>query len=64
MKRVSKDDKLFEKSKIDYKMSMEPLHDSLSLALLRKHKNGYWNFVSWLTSEDEFKTKVLADVKS
>lgn len=63
--KLTSDDKLFEKHKADYKMSMEPYHGKMKLGISRHNKRyGYWNFVSYIESEDDFKQVVLDDIKN
>ena len=62
--KVLPDDKLFEKHKSEYKMSMEPYHGKMKLGISRYNKRyGYWNFISYIESEEDFKQVVINDIK-
>ena len=61
---VSKDDKLFNDNRVNYKMSKEPYKGTMKWGISRHNKKyGYWNFVCYLESEDDFKIKVIDDIK-
>lgn len=63
--KVISDDKLFEKHKHDYKIEMAPYKGKLKLGIERKNKKyGYFNFVCYIESEDDFKQAVINDIKS
>lgn len=62
--KLSKDDKLFEEYKSQYKITQEPYYGEKRNGISRLNRNGYWNFISWLDNEEEYKDKVIADIKS
>lgn len=70
--RVSKDDKLYEKSKNNYKIEIGT-HKLNGMPIKSKelyrlnHKKGFYNFVSYLdldATEEDIKRVILADIKS
>lgn len=62
--KKNKDDKLFEKHKENYRLEVGKYRTGDRLEIWRKNKKyGYYNFVSYITSEDEFKDTVIKDIK-
>lgn len=64
--KLSADDKLFEKSKADYRVDHTKYKDEIRIELWRKNKKyGYYNFAAYLNSDSdiEFKEAVIKDVK-
>lgn len=62
--KKSKDDKLFEKYNQDYKLDIGKYRTGDRLEVWRKNKKyGYYNFVAYIESEDEFKETVIKDIK-
>lgn len=64
--KLSADDKLFEKSKADYRVDHTKYKDGIRIELWRKNKKyGYYNFAAYLNSDSdiEFKEAVIKDVK-
>ena len=58
------DDELFEKYRYDYIIRLLPYHKILKLCIERKNpKYGYYNFITYIDSEDEFKDIVIKDIK-
>lgn len=63
--KVLPDDKLFEKHRAEYKIDKAPYKGTIKLGVERKNKKyGYWNFVSYIDSEEDFKQVVINDIKN
>lgn len=63
--KVLSDDKLFEKHGAEYKLSKEPYKGTMKWGVSRHNKKyGYWNFVTYLESEEDYKQAVIDDIKN
>ncbi|WP_300924541.1 hypothetical protein [uncultured Clostridium sp.] len=58
------DDELFEKYQDNYVLKKQSYHKTSKLSIERKNnKYGYYNFLTYIDSEDQFKDIVIKDIK-
>lgn len=57
------DDKLYEMHKFEYRIVKMPYKHTIKLGVERHNKRGYYNFVTYLESEDNYRDAVIQDIK-